>query len=127
MKQYRHQPQARNHVSVNTIKIIATRRMFKPLKQVYRSVLLNNGDRKEVLKLGSVSSASMKPNVAPVAEYDADFTEGRSLNRKDVALGQRGDIIEFYNKIYINYIKEFALKFQQAEEVANISKYRACD
>ena len=59
----------------------------------------------------------MKPTAAPVAEYDPDFTEGRTLNRKDVALGQRGDIIEFYNKIYINYIKDFALKFQPAEEV----------
>ena len=86
---------------------------------MYRSVLLNNGDRKEILKSGNVSSASMKPTVAPVVEYDPDFTEGRTLNRKDVALGQRGDIIEFYNKIYINYIKDFALKFQPAEEVKN--------
>ena len=78
---------------------------------------MNNGIRKEVLQSGHVSSASMKPTAAPVAEYDPDFTEGRTLNRKDVALGQRGDIIEFYNKIYINYIKDFALKFQPAEEV----------
>ena len=85
--------------------------------QVYRSVLLNNGNRSEVLQSGHASSASMKPTAAPVAEYDPDFTEGRTLNRKDVALGQRGDIIEFYNKIYINYIKDFALKFQPAEEV----------
>ena len=84
---------------------------------MYRSVLLNNGNRKEVLEDGHASSASMKPKEAPVAEYDPDFTEGRTLNRKDVALGQRGDIIEFYNKIYINYIKDFALKFQPAEEV----------
>jgi len=62
----------------------------------------------------------MKATVAPVVEYDPDFTEGRTLNRKDVALGQRGDIIEFYNKIYINYIKDFALKFQSPEEVTNL-------
>ena len=62
----------------------------------------------------------MKPVEVPVAEYDPDFTEGRTLNRKDVALGQRGDIIEFYNKIYINYIKDFALKFQPADEVSII-------
>ena len=86
---------------------------------MYRSVLLNNGDRKEILKSGNISSASMKPTEVPVAELDPDFAEGRTLNRKDVALGQRGDIIEFYNKIYINYIKDFALKFQTPEEVSN--------
>jgi len=64
-----------------------------------------------------VSSSSIKSTVVPTAEYDPDFTEGRTLNRKDVALGQRGDIIEFYNKIYINYIKDFALKFQSTDEV----------
>ena len=55
-----------------------------------------------------------------MAELDPDFAEGRTLNRKDVALGQRGDIIEFYNKIYINYIKDFVLKFQSPEEVSNL-------
>lgn len=80
-------------------------------------MLLNNRDRNEILKSGNLSSAPMKAIVAPVTEYDPDFTEGCTLNRKDVVLGQRGDIIEFYNKIYINYIKDFALKFQSAEEV----------
>ena len=78
---------------------------------------MNNGNRKDVIQSGNISSASMRPTAEPVAEYDPDFTEGRTLNRKDVGLGQRGDIIEFYNKIYINYIKDFALKFQPAEEV----------
>lgn len=75
-------------------------------------MLLNNGDRKEILKSGNVSSVSMKPMAAPVVEGDPHVTEEQTLN-----LGQRGDIIEFYNKIYINYIKDFALKFQPAEEV----------
>jgi len=66
----------------------------------------------------------MKSMVIPIAEYDPDFTEGRTLNRKDVALGQRGDIIEFYNKIYINYIKDFALKFQSTDEVRSCSQNR---
>lgn len=33
----------------------------------------------------------------------------------DILVGERGDIIQFYNKVFIGYIKEFVLRFSPTD------------
>lgn len=105
MRQYRHQPQAKSHV--------------------YRSVLLNNGKREVPIPdspsgdLPRISSRARSTSTSlpqspgeaePVLPSERRLSSSSSSTMKE---GERGDIINFYNKVYISYIKEFALKFQQ--------------
>ena len=42
------------------------------------------------------------------------------LYRSDIAEGTRGDIIMFYNKVFISLIKTYALKFTPGENEVSI-------
>ncbi|TKC34417.1 hypothetical protein EI555_014215, partial [Monodon monoceros] len=84
MRCYRTQPQARS--------------------QVYRSVLIK-GKRK---RRNSGSSDSRSHQNSPT-----ELNKDRSAN-SDVEEEERGDLIQFYNNIYIKQIKTFAMKYSQA-------------
>ena len=107
MKNYRLQPQAKSHV--------------------YRSVLLTEGKSRR----NSTGSASMSGSVSPSEEHQAN--EGiRSTsalpvptpnsqpatptkltsNGSQFEFGEeRGDVIMFYNQVYVPEMKEYILKF----------------
>lgn len=97
MRQYRHQPQAKSHV--------------------YRSVLLNNGPR-----ITTISSSQQELELA-LGGDSQPFGDGQPsvcsidslLYRSEIPLDSRGDIIQFYNKVYIAYIKDFVLRFSQED------------
>ena len=40
------------------------------------------------------------------------------LYRADIPVGSRGDIIQFYNKVFIGYIKDFVTRFSPVEDVS---------
>ena len=41
------------------------------------------------------------------------------LYRDDIPVGSRGDIIQFYNKLFIGFIKDFVLKFSPSDDVSH--------
>ncbi|NXO29451.1 RBL1 protein, partial [Cisticola juncidis] len=84
MRSYRNQPQANSHV--------------------YRSVLLRN----------TSDDVLLDKNANP----DMDMTEGGSSlgqsaaeNSGDSGTEERGDLIKFYNAVYVGRVKSFALKY----------------
>ena len=95
------------------------------VSQVYRSVLLNNGRRTRTHTCTATtavsdpsqnenesqdSSASQPFDIDQTAMELGDSNVDNILYRSDIDIGTRGDIIQFYNKIYIGYIKDFVLK-----------------
>ena len=49
------------------------------------------------------------------------------LFKDDIAVGTRGDIIQFYNKIFIGYVKDFVLKFTPDEVIScTYTPYTVC-
>ena len=84
--------------------------------QIYRSVLLNNGPRKRP-QPDSSSSSSLTPDEG--AAEDMNPALGTPLDqllyRPDIPEGTRGDIIMFYNKVFISLIKNYALRFTPGE------------
>lgn len=108
MRQYRHQPQSKNHV--------------------YRNVLLNNGPRK-----APVPDSNSSPPPAEDGSNNMDIEEGSScadqpqrltpkdhlLYPQDIPLNKRGDIIEFYNKIFIGLVKDYVLRFSPQNDADN--------
>ncbi|NXF09140.1 RBL1 protein, partial [Smithornis capensis] len=83
MKSYRSQPQAHSHV--------------------YRSVLLRN------LSAG----ASLDKNTDPAVEATEGGSSGGSTaeNCSESQTEERGDLIKFYNAVYVGRVKSFALKY----------------
>ena len=135
MRQYRHQPQAKSHVrdliaSQKLIIIIFSLLIF----QVYRSVLLNSGPRHRPRPDTSTTSEGLAPPttnsgagssgtvaVAAFSEESSstmaskDTPVDQLLYRPELEVGSRGDIIQFYNKLFIGFIKDFVLKFSPNE------------
>ncbi|XP_020846458.1 retinoblastoma-like protein 1 isoform X1 [Phascolarctos cinereus] len=88
MKSYRNQPQANSHV--------------------YRSVLLKRIPRE-------VSTCNKNVKDTEMADYDLDCAK-----IPDCSTGamkeERGDLIKFYNEVYIGRVKSFALKYDLSNE-----------
>lgn len=84
--------------------------------QIYRCVLLNNGLRRQP-QPDSSSSSSLTPEEGASAEGNCtSLVSGAPQDqRSDIAIGSRGDIIMFYNKVFISLIKNYALKFTPGE------------
>ncbi|NWS14308.1 RBL1 protein, partial [Pachyramphus minor] len=82
MKSYRNQPQANSHV--------------------YRSVLLRN-----------ISADVSGKNADPDMEMAEGGSSGRSSaeNSSESETEERGDLIKFYNAVYVGRVKSFALKY----------------
>ncbi|KAL5467023.1 hypothetical protein EMCRGX_G031190 [Ephydatia muelleri] len=98
MRQYRHQPQAKSHV--------------------YRNVLLNNGPRKAPSSDSVVASSPLPPPSSeqePLEQATSSTPIDQLLYRTDVAVGSRGDIIMFYNKVFIGLVKDYVLRFTPNE------------
>ncbi|NXA09118.1 RBL1 protein, partial [Sapayoa aenigma] len=83
MKSYRNQPQANSHV--------------------YRSVLLRTIS----------ADASLDKSTNPDTEMTAGSSSGRSTaeNSSESETEERGDLIKFYNAVYVGRVKSFALKY----------------
>ncbi|NXU66283.1 RBL1 protein, partial [Horornis vulcanius] len=83
MKSYRNQPQANSHV--------------------YRSVLLRN----------SSDDVLLDKNANPDTELTEGDSSGRSAaeNLSESETEERGDLIKFYNAVYVGRVKSFALKY----------------
>ncbi|NXS11747.1 RBL1 protein, partial [Neodrepanis coruscans] len=83
MKSYRNQPQANSHV--------------------YRSVLLRN----------IPADVSLDKNTNPDTEMTEGGTSGGSTaeNCSETETEERGDLIKFYNAVYVGRVKSFALKY----------------
>ena len=91
--------------------------------QIYRSVLLNNGPRKRP----QPDSSSLTPDEGlprDGGERDSmarrpSLSSGTPLDqllyRADIDEGARGDIIMFYNRVFISLVKSYALKFTPGE------------
>ncbi len=73
--------------------------------QIYRSVLLNNGSNE-------------RPQSEASSGQQATFTSAPPpvSSEVDIEVGSRGDIIMFYNKVFIGFIKDFVLKFSTTED-----------
>ncbi|NXE00139.1 RBL1 protein, partial [Chaetorhynchus papuensis] len=83
MKSYRNQPQANSHV--------------------YRSVLLRN----------TSDDVPLDKNGKPDMEMTEGDSSGRSAaeNSSESETEERGDLIKFYNAVYVGRVKSFALKY----------------
>lgn len=95
--------------------------------QVYRSVLLNNGPRRSPppdTSSADVGSTENPPTSSPVHSqlqpYVATPLE-EQLYRPDVDVGTRGDIIHFYNKVLIGFLKDFVLQFSPANTEVGVA------
>ena len=49
--------------------------------------------------------------------------ESSLTNNKDIPVDARGDIIQFYNKVFIDYVKDYVLRFSPGDDVSNCSNY----
>lgn len=81
---------------------------------MYRRVLLNNGPRRSPAPDSSADTTSEQaeaPPTPPQAQQTKVTPLEELLYPAGVPVGERGDIIEFYNKVFIEYIKDFVLKF----------------
>ncbi|XP_051751948.1 retinoblastoma-like protein 1 [Ctenopharyngodon idella] len=83
MKCYRTQPQAHSHV--------------------YRSVLLKRRPREQ--------QADENMEVDPPADQSNERTEQADRTEGDSESEERGDLIQFYNSVYVLKMKSFALKY----------------
>lgn len=103
--------------------------------QVYRSVLLNNGPRHRPRPDTSTTTEDQAPPTTSSSNVSGS-TGGNSgtaaageestvalkdtpvdqlLYRSELEVGSRGDIIQFYNKLFIGFIKDFVLRFSPNE------------
>ena len=62
---------------------------------------------------GKKATRTTLDTTAAVAEDVTDVST--ILFRDDIDVGTRGDIIQFYNKIFIGYVKDYVLKFSPDE------------
>ncbi|EDO46411.1 predicted protein [Nematostella vectensis] len=103
MKCYRTQPQAASHV--------------------YRSVMIKNRRRAPIPNTGSESSRgdSGSTRTSPIRSTSTIPSTppppggSSSTENSPVLETERGDLIEFYNKVFIKTIKNFALKFSSSD------------
>ena len=101
--------------------------------QVYRSVLLNNGPRRSPPPdtSSAAAEASSEPSEAPPTSPQAQQPTVTPLEEllypAGIGVGTRGDIIQFYNKVFIGYIKDFVLQFspRQSEVSSVVPLYSA--
>ncbi|XP_016158683.1 PREDICTED: retinoblastoma-like protein 1 isoform X2 [Ficedula albicollis] len=89
MKSYRNQPQANSHV--------------------YRSVLLRNTSDDVALDKNANPDTEMTED----SSVKAGSSSGRSAaeNSSESETEERGDLIKFYNAVYVGRVKSFALKY----------------
>merc|ERR1719414_1002823 len=89
MKHYRNQPQATSHV--------------------YRSVLL----------AGKASSCSPSQQSGPISQSNPPPTPGRCAASSTVGEDgeERGDLIKFYNAVFLPLVQEYALRFKKSSSV----------
>ena len=90
MKQYRTQPQAASHV--------------------YRSVLLQpKGEGKELLSATVTKKEKMSPPPTPtrLAATSTISADGE----------ERGDLIKFYNTVFMERLQEYSLRFKRSRQV----------
>ena len=66
---------------------------------------------------GGAAAIDTKAAVAKDSVCDVSMV----LFKDDIEVGTRGDIIQFYNKIFIGYVKDFVLKFNPDEVGSYIS------
>lgn len=109
---------------------------------MYRSVLLNSGPRRrpqpdtstttEDTISTSTTSASNTSSATSTAGADGvnetavamrDTPVEQLLYKPEIEVGSRGDIIQFYNKLFIGFIKDFVLKFSPNEPEVSGSVY----
>ncbi|KAB7496710.1 Retinoblastoma-like protein 1 [Armadillidium nasatum] len=91
MKHYRNQPQAASHV--------------------YRSVLIS---KTALTKAESTSATTPKKVIASGPPPTPSQVRGTSST--NTVSGERGDLIKFYNEIYVQKMRTFALKFRPTQE-----------
>ncbi|XP_069727830.1 retinoblastoma-like protein 1 isoform X3 [Phaenicophaeus curvirostris] len=89
MKSYRNQPQANSHV--------------------YRSVLLRNIPANVPLDENAPQDVEMMED----SSVGTGSSSGQSVaeNSSDLGTEERGDLIKFYNTVYVERVKSFALKY----------------
>lgn len=77
-------------------------------------MLLNNGRR-----VRSNSVPDLAGDSQPFGEEEGGTSDlDALLYRADIPVGSRGDIIQFYNKVFISYIKDFVTRFSPVEDVS---------
>ncbi len=87
---------------------------------MYRHVLLNNGPRHSPPPDTSSTDAGSEPPDAPPT-FSLATPLDELLYHPDVEVGGRGDIIQFYNKVFINFVKDFVLQFSPSDsEVSHL-------
>ena len=101
---------------------------------MYRSVLLNSGPRHRPQP--DTSTVSEDPSTTPsdggasggggadeAAMASKDTPVDQLLYKPEIEVGSRGDIIQFYNKLFIGFIKDFVLKFSPNEPEVYVHIY----
>ncbi|XP_054247784.1 retinoblastoma-like protein 1 [Indicator indicator] len=89
MKSYRNQPQAHSHV--------------------YRSVLLRNASDEVVLDRGTNQDVEMAEGWPVKTESPSGGSAAESS--REPGTEERGDLIKFYNAVYVGRVKSFVLKY----------------
>ena len=90
-------------------------------------MLLNNGPRQKpkpdtsstTKELATPTSGCGSGTEAVVSEESTvapkDTPVDQLLYNPEIEVGSRGDIIQFYNKLFIGFVKDFVLKFSPNE------------
>ncbi|XP_014816674.1 PREDICTED: retinoblastoma-like protein 1 [Calidris pugnax] len=89
MKSYRNQPQANSHV--------------------YRSVLLRNISADVLLDKNANQDVEMTEDSS--VETGSSLGRSSAENSSELGTEERGDLIKFYNAVYVGRVKSFALKY----------------
>ena len=95
MKHYRNQPQASSHV--------------------YRSVLLR---KKDISKASSEATGGEASNAKDNKRQVTPPTPTKLAATSTVAMNgeERGDLIKFYNEVFMEKLQEFSLKFKKSRQ-----------
>ncbi|XP_030818914.1 retinoblastoma-like protein 1 isoform X2 [Camarhynchus parvulus] len=104
MKSYRNQPQANSHV--------------------YRSVLLRNTSDDVPLDKNANSDMEMTEDSSVKAGSSLGRSTAENLSESETE--ERGDLIKFYNAVYVGRVKSFALKYDITNQDHVVEALRRC-
>ena len=120
MKCYRLQPQAQSHV-YRSVLLSSRRRPNSANSDSGRPSSGSNSPTDRAERLANIRSSSALPVPAPDSQPPTPTrlsgnTPSLELERSD----DRGDLIKFYNTVFVTKVKEFAMKFSKSKK-ANVS------
>lgn len=88
---------------------------------MYRNVLLNNGPRCQARPdTSSVDTTSEQAEAPPTSPQATVTPLEELLYPADIEVGEIGDVIKFYNSVFIGFIKDFVLRFSPSQSEVHL-------